>query len=78
MNFKVVISLPDGVLFTNRGLAEVRERIRNGTQGKPFTLGEMRDSLGTSRRVAVALLEHLDAEGFTERVGEKRVVKAPS
>jgi DNA-binding MarR family transcriptional regulator len=70
-----IVSLPDGVLFTVRGLAQVRERIRNGTQGRPFTLGEMRDSLGTSRRVAVALLEHLDAEGFTERVGEKRVVR---
>lgn len=71
-----IVSLPDGVLFTVRGLAQVRERIRNGTQGRPFTLGEMRDSLGTSRRVAVALLEHLDAEGFTERVGEKRVVRS--
>ncbi len=70
-----IVTLSDGVLFTTRGLSVVRERIRNGTGGKPFTLGEMRDSLGTSRRVAVALLEHFDAEGFTERKGDARVVR---
>ena len=70
-----IVTLADGVLFTNRTLAELRERIRNGTNGKPFTLGEMRDSLGTNRRVAVALLEHFDAEGFTVRDGERRVVR---
>ena len=70
-----IVTLADGVLFTNRTLAELRERIRNGTSGKPFTLGEMRDSLGTNRRVAVALLEYFDAEGFTVRDGERRVVR---
>ncbi len=70
-----IVTLADGVLFTVKGLAEVRERVRRGAGGKPFTLGEMRDSLGTSRRVAVALLEHFDETGFTERQGEKRVVR---
>lgn len=73
-----IISLPDGVLFTNKGLAEVRERIRTGTNGRPFNLGEMRDSLGTSRRIAVALLEYFDEIGFTERQGEARIVKQVS
>ena len=71
-----IMTLADGVLFTQRGLAEVKERIRGGAGNKPFTLGDMRDSLGTSRRVAVALLEYLDAVGFTERQGEKRVVRS--
>lgn len=70
-----IASLADDVLFTSRSLSVLRERIRNGTEGRPFTLGEMRDSLGTSRRVAVALLERFDAEGFTERKGDARVVK---
>ncbi|RYG26006.1 hypothetical protein EON82_05065 [bacterium] len=73
-----IVTLADGVLFTTRGLAEIRERVRRGSGGKPFTVGEVRDSLGTSRRVAVALLEQFDAEGFTERVGEKRIVKTSS
>lgn len=70
-----LITLADGVIFTNRGLSLIRDRIRSGSKGKPFTLGEMRDSLGTSRRVAVALLEQFDAEGFTDRRGEARVVR---
>ncbi|TMQ89867.1 selenocysteine-specific translation elongation factor [Actinomadura soli] len=34
---------------------------------QPFTPGQAGDALGTSRRVAVALLRHLDGLGLTER-----------
>ena len=37
-----------------------------------MTLAEARDLLGTSRRYAQALLEHMDSEGLTLRVGEAR------
>ncbi len=36
------------------------------------TLAEVRDLLGTSRRFSQALLEHMDSEGLTLRVGEAR------
>jgi len=36
------------------------------------TLAEVRDLLGTSRRYAQVLLEHMDSEGLTLRVGEAR------
>lgn len=39
---------------------------------QPFTLGEARQALGTTRRVAVPLLEFLDARGLTERVDDQR------
>ncbi|MFI6511957.1 SelB C-terminal domain-containing protein [Streptosporangium sp. NPDC050855] len=35
---------------------------------QPFTVSQARQALGTSRRVAVPLLEHLDRGGFTERL----------
>ncbi|MGC5013443.1 SelB C-terminal domain-containing protein [Streptosporangium sp. DT93] len=35
---------------------------------QPFTVSQARQALGTSRRVAVPLLEHLDRRGFTERL----------
>ena len=35
---------------------------------EPFTLSEARQALGTTRRVAVPLLEHLDALGLTVRL----------
>jgi len=35
---------------------------------QPFTLSQARQALGTTRRVAVPLLEHLDSTGRTVRV----------
>ncbi len=39
---------------------------------QPFTLSEARRALDTTRRVAVPLLEFLDARGHTERVDDQR------
>ena len=39
---------------------------------QPFTLSQARQALGTTRRVAVPLLEHLDARGWTRRVDAQR------
>lgn len=38
---------------------------------QPFTLSEARRALDTTRRVAVPLLEFLDARGYTERVDDQ-------
>jgi selenocysteine-specific elongation factor len=37
---------------------------------QPFTVSQARQALGTTRRVAVPLLEHLDRRGLTERVDD--------
>lgn len=39
------------------------------------TAGELRDMLGTSRRVVIPLLERLDREGVTLRQGDKRILR---
>lgn len=36
------------------------------------TVSELRQALGSSRRIVVPLLERLDREGVTQRVGDKR------
>ncbi len=36
----------------------------------PFTVSDARRALGTTRRVAIPLLEHLDAEGITRRAAD--------
>ncbi|WP_341770447.1 SelB C-terminal domain-containing protein [Actinomadura bangladeshensis] len=41
-------------------------RVLNGLP-QPFTPGQAADALSTDRRVAVALLRHLDRLGLTER-----------
>jgi selenocysteine-specific elongation factor len=50
-------------------VARVREVLREkGT----LTVAEARDLFGTSRKYVLALLEHLDAQGMTQRVGDER------
>ena len=43
-----------------------------------ITIATLRDELGTSRRYAQALLELLDAERVTLRVGDERVLRKKS
>ncbi|HKM39251.1 MAG TPA: selenocysteine-specific translation elongation factor [bacterium] len=43
-------------------------------ENSSITVAEVRDLLGTSRRYAVPLLEHLDANRVTRRVGDKRIL----
>jgi selenocysteine-specific elongation factor len=40
-----------------------------------MTVSDVRQALGTSRKYAVPLLEHLDARGLTRRVGDVRVAR---
>jgi selenocysteine-specific elongation factor len=43
--------------------------------GGSVTIGQLRDELGTSRKFAQALLEHLDAERVTIRRGDEHVLR---
>jgi selenocysteine-specific elongation factor len=61
-----VVLLPDGPARAMRVLAGLPQ---------PFTLSAARQALGTTRRVAVPLLEHLDRRGWTRRLdGQAREV----
>ncbi len=40
------------------------------------TLAQVRDMLGTSRKYAQALLERMDHQGITRRVGDERVLRS--
>ena len=44
------------------------------TEQDRVTVGELRDRLRTSRKYALAFLEHLDARSVTRRVGDARVL----
>jgi len=57
-----------------RGAVVARGERRGGDAGREgFTVSSFRQSLGTSRKYAVPLLELLDARGVTRRVGDVRV-----
>jgi selenocysteine-specific elongation factor len=53
-------------------LAKIKELL---VQREKITLAEVRDLLGTSRKYAQALLEHLDSIGITMRDGDYRKLK---
>jgi selenocysteine-specific elongation factor len=50
------------------------------SDGASCSVAELRDLLGTSRKYALALLEHLDGLQVTRRVGDTRVLgsRAPA
>ena len=39
------------------------------------TAGELRQALGTNRRIVIPLLERLDRDGVTRREGDKRSLR---
>jgi selenocysteine-specific elongation factor len=65
-----VIRVGDGVVL----LPDAPERAvaRLAELEQPFTVSEARRALGTSRRVALPLLSHLDAVGRTVRLPDDR------
>lgn len=56
--------------FVERALAEIRAA---GSSG--LTVSALRERLGTTRKYAVPLVEHLDARRLTRRVGDARVAR---
>ena len=71
-----IVRVSDDVAFTRNGyesaVALVREIVAaNGS----VTVGQLRDRMGASRRPVLALLEHLDGERVTRRVGDARVLR---
>lgn len=61
-----VVVLPNAPALAMRELARLEQ---------PFTTSQARQAWGTTRRVAIPLLEHLDARGWTRRLdGTKRTI----
>ncbi|HET6867189.1 MAG TPA: SelB C-terminal domain-containing protein [Solirubrobacteraceae bacterium] len=61
-----IVIRPDAVQLAAKLLADLPQ---------PFTTSEARQVLGTTRRVVIPLLEHLDRAGVTERIdaGHRRI-----
>jgi len=71
-----IVRVGDDVAFTKdayeTAVAMVREIIADGGS---ITVAQLRDRMGASRRPVLALLEHLDAQRVTRRVGDARVLR---
>lgn len=72
----MIVDAGGGVVFDAEFFAAATARIRDhiATNGS-VSLAEARDLFGTSRKYAQAILEHLDAQRLTRRVGDSRVLR---
>ena len=71
-----VVRVSESVVLAASAYKGMVERISKyiGEQGE-ITVGEVRDMFGTSRKYALALLEYLDQQRVTRRVGDARVLR---
>jgi selenocysteine-specific elongation factor len=63
---------PGGYLGRSTLQEAVTTLRRSFPDGRPFTVADAREALGTTRRTAIPLLEHLDRSGVTVRHGDLR------
>ena len=68
------IKLTEGVVLSRKAYDEMVSGVQAQLAAKgKITLAEVRDRFVTSRKYAQALLEHLDGEKVTRRVGDERI-----
>jgi selenocysteine-specific elongation factor len=71
-----LIRVSEDVLFTPEAYQDMLEQVRTFIQQQGgITVAQARDLFGSSRRYLLALMEYLDAQGITRRVGDQRVLR---
>jgi selenocysteine-specific elongation factor len=70
------VEIGDDVVLSSRALRQIIATIQKTLQERgSATISELRKAIGTSRRIAVPLLEFLDNNGITRREGDKRILR---
>jgi selenocysteine-specific elongation factor len=71
-----IVRVGEDVAFTKDAYESAVELVREiiAASGS-VTVAQLRDRLGASRRPVVALLEYLDSQRVTRRVGDARVLR---
>ena len=71
-----VVKVSETVVFAASAYGEMVDGIQGFIRDNgEITVADMRDLFGTSRKYALSLLEHLDAQQVTRRVGDARVLR---
>jgi selenocysteine-specific elongation factor len=70
-----IVRLSDDIALTRDAYSKAVDLVKEliAATGS-VTVAQLRDKMGASRRPVLALLEHLDAEKLTRRVGDHRVL----
>ena len=71
-----VVKVGEGVIFSNFAYEEmVKQIIEHIKNHGRITVAEVRDMFQTSRKYAVSLMEYLDDQKITRRIGNERLLK---
>ncbi len=72
---KILIRISEDLTYHSATLMELKEKIRASVQpGSKFGVAEFKDLFGLTRKHAIPLLEYLDRERVTRRLGNDRVL----
>ena len=73
---KVLVRVNAELIFHREALAQLRERLAGykKNKGAQISVPGFKDLTGTTRKYAIPLLEYLDRERVTRRVGDERVI----
>ena len=72
---KVLVKISDDLVFHRNALLDLRKRmVAEKTKSPKIDVARFKDLTGVSRKYAIPLLEYLDREHVTRRVGDERVI----
>jgi selenocysteine-specific elongation factor len=72
----VLVQISEDVVFEKEGYNHMVEAVKGLIEEEgPVTVAQIRDHFDTSRKYVLALMEHLDSIGLTEREGDFRRLK---
>ncbi len=72
---KVLVKISEELVFHRDSLAELRKRMAaEKTKSPRIDVARFKDLTGVTRKYAIPLLEYLDREHVTRRVGDERVI----
>ncbi len=72
---KILVKISEDLVFHRDALKELRQRMASEKTKSPnIDVARFKDLAGVSRKYAIPLLEYLDREHVTRRVGDRRVI----
>jgi selenocysteine-specific elongation factor len=70
-----VVRISESIVYPYDVYWEMVQRIQNHLESfKEISVGEVRDMFNASRKYALALMEYLDMQQVTKRIGDKRIL----
>ena len=72
---KTLVKISEDLVFHRDALVDLRTRVTSEKSRSPkMDVARFKDLAGVSRKYAIPLLEYLDRDRITKRVGDERVI----